>query len=517
MDAVDHCKDPLHNLHTQSGTTQIPNGHDGTHSIIQDGDHPQLRFCSTSCVCMFIGVTIALGSIAMTVCSYFADAIARETNFAGNVTEIVIDEHLRSRIAKFRTIGPILIGLGIFFMLCACVLLCEARDRLNKTSEESEKILPIEYHNGDSYRTADSIKAESLAITPDIEFPIPSSSSPESESSCSVRDDHANMHRYGTYDLPVCGRQGSPVVLVHGVDSIDDTCSKSSQELPVRTDSLKRSKDKEPPTDSSSPTKVLNLQDSPVRKLPKLQLPPPSPPKTPKLLELSPSKLPSANSVFPKPVMIKPIRLPPLIQHGGNGPLINIQPKANTSNQMLQTDFPSPCSSCDPSPVRVPRTKKTLEKHPTDSFLLKNLSPENIELLSTNNSNKEHQRTGEDNQSFSHQENDIFNLSKMRQESPNQNMDVSPLDDMETCMDTPGSDNASSAENQSSLLCNRSPAAANNQGNQNGGSLPESEHDSPLRDTNSNITGSTASVHSRNSNPSPNKALSVNKREAVLV
>lgn len=513
MDAADHCKDPLHNLHTQPGTTQIPNGHDGTHSIIQDGDHQQLRFCSTSCVCMFIGVIIALGSIAMTACSYFADVIARETILAGNATEIVIDEPLRSTIAKFRTIGPILIGLGIFFMLCACVLLCEAKDRLNKTSEESEKILPIEYHNGDSYRTADSIKAESLAITPDIEFPIPSSSSPESESSCSVNDDHTN--RYGTYDLPVCGRQGSPVVLVHGVDSIDDSCSKSSQELPVRTDSLKRSKDKESPTDSSSPTKVLSLQDSPVRKLPKLQLPPPpSPPKTPKLLELSPSKLPSTNSVFPKPVMIKPIRLPPLIQHGGNGPLINIQPKANTSNQMLQTDFPSPCSSCDPSPVRIPRTKKTLEKHPTDSFLLKNLSPENIELLSTNSSNKAHQRTGEENQSFSQQENDIFN---MKRESPNQDMDVTTVDEMETCVDTPVSDNGNSAENQSSFLCNRSPTAARNQGNQNGGSLAESEHDSPLRDTNSNITGSTASVHSRNSNQSPNKALSVNKREAVLV
>ncbi|XP_072045278.1 LOW QUALITY PROTEIN: uncharacterized protein [Amphiura filiformis] len=515
MDASDHCKDPLHNLQTPSGeNTHLPNGgHEETHHIsIQDDNPPyqQLRFCSTSCMCMIIGVIITAGSIAMTACSYFADVLARETIIAGNVTEIILDEHLRTRITRYRTIGPVLIGLGSFFILCACVLICEARDRLMKPSEESEKILPKDYHDVDSYRTAASIKAESLAITPDIEFPLASSSS--SESQYPVEDGHVcKIHGYDPSDLHE--RQGSPVVLVHGIKSIDDSFSRSSQELSIRTDSLKRPKDPDKSTNNnsssdSSPTRVIHLQDSPIRKLPKLQLPPPSPPKTPRLLELSPSKLPVSNSVFPKPVLVKPIKLAPM-HPTGNGPLA----RPSTSNQLLQTDFPSP----DPSPVRVPRVhkKKVPEKYPTDTFLLKNLSPESVDLLSSCDSIE---TTGKDNKSFQYPGNDLLN-----REQGNPHESSNPADHEEGYMETSldNMDNMNTPRDQQvTALCNVS--AATDQQNQNGGhngagSLPDS--DMSLRDTNSNVTGSTASVHSRNSHQSPSRARTVpnNKREVVLV
>ena len=494
---------------------------------------------------MLIGIIIAAGSIAMTACSYFADVLARETILVGNVTEIIVDDHLRSRITKFRTIGPVLIGLGIFFILCACVLLCEARDRLKKTTEESEKILPAEYQYHDvdhSYRTADSIKAESLAITPDIEFPIPSSSS-RSDSPSSVEDGHVcKVHGYDPYRQPE--RQGSPLVLVHGIKSIDDSCSsrRSSQEMSVRTDSLKRPKDpdeEEPDLDpdkdpnieplnnnsstESSPRRIITLHDSPIRKLPKLQLPPPSPPKpTPKLLELSPSKLPVSNySVFPKPMLVKPIKLQPM-QPTVNGPLA----RPSTSNQLLQTDFPSP----DASPVRVSRTrKKVLEKHPTDTFLLKNLSPESVDLLSSSDSTE---MTGKDNKLFQYTGHDLLNLeedqyNELQDGGSNQNEHGSnPVGChvVETCLDNKMDNQMSRDEQMSTDLFSASPSAAaitkNQNGGQNGaGSLGNSEQDTSLRDTNSNITGSTASVHSRNSNQSPNTTMKVptSKREVVLV
>lgn len=541
MDAVgDPYKDPLHNIQSPTATENnhyLTNGIDETTSahdqIIYQDSHPQLRFCSTSCWCMIIGVTITCGSIAMTACSYFAEVLATETFMHRNVTEIIVDDHLRLKLAKLKTIGPILIGLGIFFMLCAFVLLCEARDRLNQAEDECEKILPGDYNGEDTYKTAATIKAEALAITPGMDISSRSSSSEDSESSGgSFVNDHQTAQYTNDCELPYeSSRRESPVVIIHGTSTSGDEWM-----VPERIDSLKRpNQADEVHTDEESSPKT---PDCPVvRKLPKLQYDPPTSSssatqnKTPKLLELNPSKLPGNHvnkSVFPKPLSMNSVNQPPLVNNGNGTPGEEAPPATGTNNQLLQTDFPSPSSSCEPSPVRAPRphhrSKNSLtESHPTNIFLLQNMSSS-----SNNNSNSNLlPRTipQSDRQSSINETSNCDEVTSFSGETDN--FSTPPVEsnhhenddaDMETCIDTQV-DNVESIETQHVDVSNVSnPIPTEHHQTENDTSLPESEQDLSQRDTNSNITASTASVHSHNSNQSPHRTIgNNNKRKVVLV
>nr|XP_054771988.1 uncharacterized protein LOC129279952 [Lytechinus pictus] len=86
------------------------------------------RWCNPVHICLVLGMAVATGSVAMTVCGYMSYQIALRTVIVGNETITTIDNELQKDIDKFRTFGPVLIGLGSFISMCACVLMCEARD-----------------------------------------------------------------------------------------------------------------------------------------------------------------------------------------------------------------------------------------------------------------------------------------------------------------------------------------------------------------------------------------------------
>lgn len=87
-------------------------------------------------VCLVLGMAVAIGSVAMTVCGYMSYQIALRTVNLGNETITTIDDELQGEIEKFRTFGPVLIGLGSFISMCACVLMCEARDEKKRETRK---------------------------------------------------------------------------------------------------------------------------------------------------------------------------------------------------------------------------------------------------------------------------------------------------------------------------------------------------------------------------------------------
>ncbi|KAJ8032757.1 hypothetical protein HOLleu_22799 [Holothuria leucospilota] len=97
-----------------------------------------LRSCIGNWVCLLFGFLVLAGSIAMTVFGFLASEFSQKTSSVDNVTTEVRDKELFETLTSLKTYGPIMIGCAVFIIMCACVLLCDARDRLNKVVEPED-------------------------------------------------------------------------------------------------------------------------------------------------------------------------------------------------------------------------------------------------------------------------------------------------------------------------------------------------------------------------------------------
>ncbi|XP_033122854.1 uncharacterized protein LOC117121685 [Anneissia japonica] len=89
-----------------------------------------------SIVCLVVGVLFTLGSVAMTVCGYYAESIA--TQDADNST-VYVDEHLKEHLEDLKKVGPVLVGCGIFTSMCALVIVFETRNDKNESTGSKEE------------------------------------------------------------------------------------------------------------------------------------------------------------------------------------------------------------------------------------------------------------------------------------------------------------------------------------------------------------------------------------------
>lgn len=97
-----------------------------------------LRICIGNWLCLLVGLIVLSGSITMTVFGFLANDFSQTINNVGNVTSKERDDALYETLTKLKTYGPIMIGCGCFIIMCACVLLCDARDRLKAAIEPED-------------------------------------------------------------------------------------------------------------------------------------------------------------------------------------------------------------------------------------------------------------------------------------------------------------------------------------------------------------------------------------------
>ncbi|XP_071511560.1 uncharacterized protein [Diadema antillarum] len=183
-----------------------------------DGTQSKRR-CCVRCnpvhICLVLGIVVASGSVAMTACGYMSHEIAMQTVVVGNDTIKMVDEKLRAQVERFRTFGPVLIGLGSFIAMCACVLMCEARDEAKR---QARKLLDEDQDYDDIQTRQEHMYA--------LQCEVMNSNTRLKSTSCP----HIANKRLDDVAYADESSHSSPVVLVHGPSLVEGRQRNDSQE-----------------------------------------------------------------------------------------------------------------------------------------------------------------------------------------------------------------------------------------------------------------------------------------------
>ncbi|KAI6178475.1 hypothetical protein M3Y98_00504700 [Aphelenchoides besseyi] len=84
-----------------------------------------------ACRAVVIGSTIIAAGLFMTILGYFDRDLTTTTVFNKTTGDevLIVDASLRYKLTSFRYIGPVLMGIGTFLLIIACVIALESRDR----------------------------------------------------------------------------------------------------------------------------------------------------------------------------------------------------------------------------------------------------------------------------------------------------------------------------------------------------------------------------------------------------
>ncbi|XP_038056849.1 uncharacterized protein LOC119728618 [Patiria miniata] len=340
------------------------------------------KYCSTVLACLAVGVMITLGSVAMTVCGYFAMNIASQTVQSGNKTAVVLDEQLHENLYKFRTFGPVMIGFGSFLIMCACVLLCEEKDKKHKSRTHAGENLLSE-HERIMQEARERFYNENrnvlLVESNTVDYRNPKASSNEC-TSCLESENVRNSAITQVKPLAssaaesdgASGVSGSPVVLVHGPTIIEPAqCAVSDEHQQTNENGMSdihsKSNHNSPDHKSSSPSRNSKkhnaVRPSSIEDA-KSELAFPISPVLPKIDSPRGSNgISRAGGAIPKSILVQPLKLSPI--RSVNGP---IRVRLDDSPTELSPFAPSNASKsaeCIPQPRspgstsgRVKRGKK---------------------------------------------------------------------------------------------------------------------------------------------------------------
>ncbi|XP_077991532.1 uncharacterized protein LOC144445766 [Glandiceps talaboti] len=91
---------------------------------------PDLKpgFNKPACCAVLIGLVIFVGGLGMTVLGYYAEQLS-DLSDNDNSVKLISEKQNYQHLYNFRIVGPIIMGCGIFTILCACVVLQEAREK----------------------------------------------------------------------------------------------------------------------------------------------------------------------------------------------------------------------------------------------------------------------------------------------------------------------------------------------------------------------------------------------------
>ncbi|XP_070554854.1 uncharacterized protein [Ptychodera flava] len=137
-----------------------------THRVTAEVRFPDLKpgFNKPACCAVLIGLLIFAGGLGMTVMGYYADELSDKTIVNGNTVEVVRDSVRYDHLYNFRIVGPIIMGCGIFTILCACVVLQEAREK--KKLANIKRANPIANNPNYSIKPFQKTKTECLEVVP---------------------------------------------------------------------------------------------------------------------------------------------------------------------------------------------------------------------------------------------------------------------------------------------------------------------------------------------------------------
>ncbi|XP_022107147.1 uncharacterized protein LOC110988170 [Acanthaster planci] len=336
------------------------------------------KHCTTVLACLLVGVMITLGSVAMTVCGYFAMNIASETVRSENSTTVLIDEELHENLNKFRTFGPVMIGFGSFLIMCACVLLCEEKDKKTKSRTQANENLLSEHERimqEARERFYNENRNALLVESQTVDYRTPKASSNEL-TSCIECDTNNAMIKVtpltpsGAETDAVSGASGSPVVLVHGPTIVEPAqCETSDKKHLTNENGFVNNS----PSNSnhSSPDRTIG---SPARSLKKNNAVGPSHiedvsselaiPSTSVLPKIDPSRssngVSRAGGAIPKSILVQPLKLSPI--RSVNGP---IRVRLDDSPTELSPFTPSSASKsaeCLPQPRSPGSTPRRIKR-----------------------------------------------------------------------------------------------------------------------------------------------------------
>lgn len=344
------------------------------------------KHCSTVTSCLFVGVMISLGSIAMTVCGYFAMNIASQTIVNVNATEIVVNEQLHENLYKFRTFGPVMIGFGGFLIMCACVLLCEAKDKKNKRRNNANENLLNEHDRimeEARERFYNENRAALMLQSHTVDYRTPKTSAHESTTCLDPEMVGNSIKSPGVKPLAITAPEnddasitsGSPVVLVHGptivepADFITENDNQTSIEKESKGDLSSNSRNCSPERKCGSPSRNLKKSNTvtPTSFEHTDVFPVPIFPVLPKIdsprTNSSNGSL-RAGGAIPKSILVQPMKLSPI--RSVNGPIrVRLDDSPTELSAGMSPSALSKSNECIPlprspgsTPARLKRGKK---------------------------------------------------------------------------------------------------------------------------------------------------------------
>ncbi|XP_013410617.1 uncharacterized protein LOC106173869 [Lingula anatina] len=105
--------------------------------------HPRIRckdipFISPSILTVFVGLLVTAGGGGLCVVGYYADYFSTETvNAANGTVTYRTNDVSRSWLVAMPYVGSVIMGIGSFLIIVACVVVCEAWDRVKNSKIES--------------------------------------------------------------------------------------------------------------------------------------------------------------------------------------------------------------------------------------------------------------------------------------------------------------------------------------------------------------------------------------------
>ncbi|KAI6225983.1 hypothetical protein M3Y95_00754400 [Aphelenchoides besseyi] len=93
--------------------------------------HVDKKTLWAACRAVVIGSTIIAAGLFMTILGYFDRDLTTTTVYNKTTGDevLIVDASLRYKLTSFRYIGPVLMGIGTFLLIIACVIALESRDR----------------------------------------------------------------------------------------------------------------------------------------------------------------------------------------------------------------------------------------------------------------------------------------------------------------------------------------------------------------------------------------------------
>ncbi|KAJ1369437.1 hypothetical protein KIN20_030894, partial [Parelaphostrongylus tenuis] len=105
-----------------------------------------------ACRAVIFGCVVIVIGLAMTVLGYFDKHFSERVEVVDGSMIVYHDRVIRYQLKSMQYLGPILMGIGAFILIIACVVTLESRDKhaqlITEESSKKKRLISIEDHEG---------------------------------------------------------------------------------------------------------------------------------------------------------------------------------------------------------------------------------------------------------------------------------------------------------------------------------------------------------------------------------